>query len=64
MQLFEHAPVVSEMIEQAEPEHEPVRRPASIQAARNFLRTFPASSGFCLARQISACVNAAAKKRW
>jgi len=42
MQLFEPEPVVSQMIEQAEPEHAPVRRPtkgpASIQAGRNCLR--------------------------
>src|SRR5271166_6005867 len=68
MQLFELAPVVSEMIEHADSEHAPVRRPtrdqASIRAARNCLRIFRASSGFCLARRISACANAAAKKPW
>ncbi len=52
MQLFEQAPVVSEMIE------------ASIRAARNCLRVSRASSGFCLARRISAFANAAAEKRW
>jgi hypothetical protein len=36
--------------------------PQSIQAARNFLRIFRASSGFCLAHRISAFANAAAEK--
>ena len=69
MQLFELEPVVSEMIEQAESEHAPVHRldeadPQSIRAARNCLRIFRAWSGFCLARRISACASAAAKKPW
>jgi hypothetical protein len=36
--------------------------PQSIQAARNCLRIFRASSGFCLAHRISAFANAAAEK--
>jgi hypothetical protein len=68
MQLFELEPVVSEMIEQEESEHAPVHRSTksrpSIQAARNCLPIFLAWSGFCLARRISVCANAAAKKLW
>ncbi len=51
MQLFELEPVVSEMIEQAESEHaQGIARPrnlATIRVARNCLRIFLASSGFC-----------------
>jgi hypothetical protein len=36
----------------------------AIRAASNCLRTFLASSEFCLVRQISACADAAAKKLW
>ncbi len=38
--------------------------PASIRATRNCLRTYLAWRGPCLARRISACAIAAAKKRW
>ena len=66
MELFELEPVVSEVIVQAESERAPVRRStnrsASIRAARNCLQIFLAWSGFCLARRISACANAAAEK--
>ena len=67
MQLFELEPVISEMTEQAESEHAPAHRSmksAKHPAARSCLRIFLASSGFCLARRISACASAAAKKRW
>ena len=40
------------------------RRISNIQAARSCLLIFLASSGFCLARRISAFANAAEKKQW
>lgn len=43
MQLFEHAPVVSEMIEQAEPEHAPVRRPTKGSSKHPGRQELPAS---------------------
>jgi transposase len=43
MQLFEHAPVVSEMIEQAEPEHAPVRPPTKGSGKHPGRQELPAS---------------------
>ncbi len=49
MQLFEFAPVVSEMIEEAEGKHAPVHRPTK----RSTLRILRATSGFCLAHRVA-----------
>jgi hypothetical protein len=68
MQLFELEPVVSEMIEQAESEHAPVHRSTKKSVthpvAGSCRRIFLASSGFCLARRISAYADAAEEKQW